>query len=113
MQSILISHEEVMRLRQVLEDDDARVDSRLLNSLRADHIQLKLKSLREAHEGVNKELKSLQAIHKSLKTENNELKLKHTALQGELLECQNETSSLDVEVSKLTNCCELLSKRIQ
>ncbi|GIY31354.1 protein Daple [Caerostris darwini] len=113
MQSILISHEEVMRLRQVLEDDDARVDSRLLNSLRADHIQLKeqLKSLREAHEGVNKELKSLQAIHKSLKTENNELKLKHTALQGELLECQNETSSLDVEVSKLTNCCELLSQK--
>lgn len=59
------------------------------------------------HEGVTKELKSLQAIHKSLKTENNELKLKHTALQGELLECQNETSSLDVEVSKLTNCCEV------
>ncbi|GFY50890.1 protein Daple [Trichonephila inaurata madagascariensis] len=113
MQSVLISHEEVMRLRQVLEDDDSRVDSRLLNSLRADHIQLKeqLKSLREAHEGVTKELKSLQAIHKSLKTENNELKLKHTALQGELLECQNETSSLDVEVSKLTNCCELLTQK--
>ncbi|KAF8778545.1 Protein Daple like protein [Argiope bruennichi] len=113
MQSVLISHEEVMRLRQVLEDDDSRVDSRVLNTLRADHIQLKeqLKSLREAHEGVTKELKSLQAIHKSLKTENNELKLKHTALQGELLECQNETSSLDVEVSKLTNCCELLTQK--
>ncbi|CAL1290097.1 unnamed protein product [Larinioides sclopetarius] len=111
MQSVLISHEEVMRLRQVLEDDDSRVDSRLLNTLRADHIQLKLKSLREVHEGVTKELKSLQAIHKSLKTENNELKLKHTALQGELLECQNETSSLDVEVSKLTNCCELLTQK--
>ncbi|GBM70725.1 Protein Daple [Araneus ventricosus] len=113
MQSVLMSHEEVMRLRQVLEDDDSRVDSRLLNTLRADHIQLKeqLKSLRDAHEGVTKELKSLQIIHKSLKTENNELKLKHTALQGELLECQNETSSLDVEVSKLTNCCELLTQK--
>lgn len=42
MQSVLISHEEVMRLRQVLEDDDARVDSRMLNTLRADHIQLKV-----------------------------------------------------------------------
>lgn len=63
--------------------------------------------MRETHEGVSKELKSLQAIHKSLKTENNELKLKHTAMQGELLECQNETSSLDVEVSKLTSCCEV------
>lgn len=56
---------------------------------------------------MSKELKSLQAIHKSLKTENNELKLKHTAMQGELLECQNETSTLDVEVSKLTSCCEV------
>ncbi|XP_071041565.1 girdin isoform X3 [Parasteatoda tepidariorum] len=70
-----------------------------------------MKSLRENHEEVTTELKALQTIHKTLKTENNELKLKHTALQGELLECQNETSSLDVEVSKLTSCCELLSQK--
>ncbi|KAG8189736.1 hypothetical protein JTE90_012916 [Oedothorax gibbosus] len=113
MQSVMISHEEVMRLRQVLEDDDSRLDTRMLSNLRTDHIHLKdqLRSLRDAHESVTKELKSLQVVHKSLKTENNELKLKHTALQGELLECQNETSSLDVEVSKLTSCCELLTQK--
>lgn len=42
MQSVMISHEEVMRLRQVLEDDDSRVDTRLLSNLRTDHIQLKV-----------------------------------------------------------------------
>lgn len=113
LQAALFSQEEVIRLREVLEEDDARAERGLLNTLRTEHMQLKdqLKSLRDTHEGVAKELKSLQAIHKSLKTENNELKLKHTAMQGELLECQNETSTLDVEVSKLTSCCEILSQK--
>ncbi|XP_054717711.1 girdin-like [Uloborus diversus] len=111
LQAAQFSQEEVMRLREVLQDDEARAETRLLNTLRSETLQLKLKSLHETHENVAKELKSLQAIHKSLKTENNELKLKHTAMQGELLECQNETSSLDIEVSKLTSCCELLSQK--
>lgn len=113
LQAALFSQEEVMKLREVLEEDTSKADGKLLNNLRSEHIQLKdqLRSLKETHGSTTKELKSLQAAHKMLKMEHNELKLKHTALQGELSECQNETSALDIEVSKLTSCCELLSQK--
>lgn len=51
----------------------------------------------------------LQNIYKNLRAENNELKLRHTELQGETAECKDRMNGLNVEVSKLSNYCEMVA----
>lgn len=51
----------------------------------------------------------LQNIYKNLRAENNELKLRHTELQGETAECKDRMNALNVEVSKLSNYCEMVA----
>lgn len=65
------------------------------------------RSLFSANEKLRTEYKSLQGDYKSIKTENNTVKLKLTELNGELNEARDQMAALDVEVSKLTNKCQV------
>ncbi|XP_017485492.1 PREDICTED: protein Daple-like, partial [Rhagoletis zephyria] len=80
------------------------------------NLKEKLVSLTEEHKVLNEELKRLQTehkmlqnIYKNLRAENNELKLRHTELQGETAECKDRMNGLNVEVSKLSNYCEMVA----
>jgi len=57
---------------------------------------------------VETELKMSQNIYKQLRKENNDLKLKYTEVEGESAEYRNKMSSLQIELSKLSDYCESL-----
>ncbi|KAH9497954.1 Girdin [Dermatophagoides farinae] len=67
------------------------------------------KTLNEEHKRLQTEHKMLQNIYKKLRSDNNDLKLKHTELQGETAECKDRMNALNVEVSKLSNYCEMVA----
>lgn len=49
----------------------------------------------------------LQSDYKMLKSENNALKLRYTELQGDMAECRDHANSLDIELAKSANRCEV------
>nr|XP_027202981.1 girdin-like [Dermatophagoides pteronyssinus] len=67
------------------------------------------KILDEEYKRLQTEHKMLQNIYKKLRSDNNDLKLKHTELQGETAECKDRMNALNVEVSKLSNYCEMVA----
>ncbi|XP_050690799.1 girdin-like, partial [Eriocheir sinensis] len=106
------SEDDLLKLREVLESEMSKLksDSTTLANLRGEHSRLKddFRSLFSANEKLRTEYKSLQGDYKSIKTENNTVKLKLTELNGELNEARDQMAALDVEVSKLTNKCQVL-----
>ncbi|KAK3851153.1 hypothetical protein Pcinc_042174 [Petrolisthes cinctipes] len=106
------SEDELLKLREALEDEMAKLkcDSTTLNNLRGEHSRLKddFRSLFSANDKLRAEYKSLQGDYKAIKTENNTVKLRLTELNGELNDTRDQMGVLDVEVSKLTNKCQLL-----
>lgn len=87
--------------REVTEERDCKEK---LEQLSQEH-----KALIEESKRIKTEHKMLQNIYKKLRSENNELKLKHTDLQGETAECKDKMNALNVEVSKLSNYCEMVA----
>nr|XP_045601739.1 girdin-like isoform X2 [Procambarus clarkii] len=106
------SEDELLKLREALEDEMSKlkVDSTSLANLRSEHSRLKddFRSLFSANEKLRTEYKSLQSDYKAVKTENNTVKLRLTELRGELNDARDQMAALDVEVSKLTNKCQVL-----
>ncbi|KAK8405973.1 hypothetical protein O3P69_006998 [Scylla paramamosain] len=106
------SEDDLLKLREVLESEMTKLksDSTTLANLRSEHSRLKddFRSLFSANEKLRTEYKSLQGDYKSIKTENNTVKLRLTELSGELNEARDQMAALDVEVSKLTNKCQVL-----
>lgn len=72
-------------------------------------ITTEYKNLTDEHKRLQTEHKMLQNIYKKLRSDNNDLKLKHTELQGETAECKDRMNALNVEVSKLSNYCEMVA----
>ena len=70
-------------------------------------LQDDFRSLFTANEKLKTEYKSLQSDYKSLKTENNTLKLKQTEVSGQMCDNRDHINSLEVEISKLSNRCEV------
>ena len=56
---------------------------------------------------VEQDLRMLMVEHKTLKREYNELHLKYTQQSGDLVECRDQLNSMDVEVAKMANKCEV------
>ncbi|XP_069946273.1 girdin isoform X2 [Cherax quadricarinatus] len=106
------SEDELLKLREALEDEMSKLkaDSTSLANLRSEHSRLKddFRSLFSANEKLRTEYKSLQSDYKTVKTENNTVKLRLTELRGELNDARDQMAALDVEVSKLTNKCQVL-----
>ncbi|XP_071537129.1 uncharacterized protein Girdin isoform X2 [Panulirus ornatus] len=106
------SEDELLKLREALEEEMTKLktDSTSLANLRSEHSRLKddFRSLFSANEKLRTEYKSLQGDYKTIKTENNTLKLRLTELRGELNDTRDQMAALDVEVSKLTNKCQVL-----
>ena len=65
-----------------------------------------------SNEKLRCEYKNLQGDYKCVKTEKNSLNLRITTLNGELSETKDRIASLDVEVSKITNKCQVRSPAI-
>lgn len=65
------------------------------------------RNLFTANEKLKTEYKSLQCDYKALKTENNTLKLKQTETNGQICDNRDHINGLEVELSKLSNRCEV------
>ncbi|XP_068240760.1 girdin isoform X2 [Palaemon carinicauda] len=104
--------DDLLKMREALDAEMSKLkmDSNSLANLRGEHSRLKddFRSLFSANEKLRTEYKNLQGDYKSVKTENNTVKLRLTELDGELNDTRDQMAALDVEVSKLTNKCQVL-----
>ncbi|XP_068086065.1 girdin [Anabrus simplex] len=92
------------------EKEKLKTESRSLGNLRAEHSSLKddFRNLFTANEKLKQEYRSLQEEYRTQRVESGNLKLRATELQGELAQRQDHTTALEVELSKMTNKCEML-----
>ncbi|XP_043226429.1 girdin-like [Amphibalanus amphitrite] len=106
--------DDLVRIKETLEEEreSLRTDTRSLQNLREEHSRLKddFRSLFTANEKLKTEYKSLQSDYKSLKSENNSLKLKQTEVSGQMCDNRDHINGLEVEISKLSNRCEVLTQ---
>ncbi|KAJ6218480.1 hypothetical protein RDWZM_009637 [Blomia tropicalis] len=114
LRAIILKHEQLvdktnkelqcLQMKATKENVDETNYKEKLSQLSEEH-----KNLNEEHKRLQNEHKMLQNIYKKLRSDNNELKLKHTELQGETAECRDQMNALNVEVSKLSNYCEMVA----
>ncbi|XP_047737641.1 girdin [Hyalella azteca] len=108
------SEDELLKMKEKLDSEmsNLKSDSISLSNLRAEHSKLKddFRSLFASNDKLRCEYKSLQSDYKAVKGENNSLKLRLTELGGELNDAKDHMTALDVEVSKLTNKCQVLQE---
>uniref|UniRef100_A0A1B6DUN4 Calponin-homology (CH) domain-containing protein n=1 Tax=Clastoptera arizonana TaxID=38151 RepID=A0A1B6DUN4_9HEMI len=92
--------------------DNLKDESKSLNNLRAEHSKLKddFRSLFTSNEKLKKEYRALQEEYKSLRVESGKCKLSLTELNGELETRNDKITGLEVQVSKLTSQCEMLTQ---
>lgn len=79
-------------------------------NLRAEHSKLKddFRHLFTANERVKNEYKNIQEQYKLIRSENGRLNLHNTELSGEINLRTEHAKGLEIELTKLTNRCELL-----
>lgn len=65
------------------------------------------RNLFTASEKLKQEYRSLQEEYRSLRSENGSLKLRQTEMRGELAKSNDQSTLLEIEVSKLNNRCEV------
>ncbi|KAK3922874.1 Protein Daple [Frankliniella fusca] len=92
------------------EKDSLKEASRSLGNLRAEHSKLKddFRNLFTASEKQRMDFRGIQDEHKVLRSENAELRIRQTQIQGELASQTDHVNSLELELSKLRNKCEML-----
>ncbi|XP_026276832.1 girdin [Frankliniella occidentalis] len=92
------------------EKDSLKEASRSLGNLRAEHSKLKddFRNLFTASEKQRMDFRGIQDEHKLLRAENAELRIRQTQLQGELASQLDHINSVELELSKLRNKCEML-----
>lgn len=103
--TISITNTELASLREHMEagdGDEERLKSKIAS------LQDQNKALSEDLSRKENEHLMLTNIYKKLRGENNDLKLKYTELQGQLCECQDRMNSMQTEMGKLTNYCEMV-----
>lgn len=96
---------ELASLREQMEAGDGD-EERL--KVRITSLQDQNKALSEDVSRKENEHVMLTNIYKKLRSENNDLKIKYTELQGQLIECQDRMNSMQTEMGKLTNYCEMV-----
>lgn len=94
------------------EKEALKAESRSLSNLRAEHSKLKddFRNLFTASEKLKGEYRAVQEEYKNIRAEARRLKLTVTELQGELAVRADRITSLEVQLSKLSNQCDMLSQ---
>ncbi|XP_065199970.1 girdin [Planococcus citri] len=107
--------EKYMRLKATCngleaEKENFKKDSESLINLRTEHSKLKedFRNLFTASEKLKIEYRLLQDEYKKVRSEAGRMKVTVTELQGQLSASSEKILSLELEISKLTNKCELL-----
>ncbi|XP_037079352.1 girdin-like [Pollicipes pollicipes] len=112
--AVTSGQDDLVKIKETLEEEreSLRTDTRSLQNLREEHSRLKddFRNLFTANEKLKTEYKSLQSDYRSLKTENNTLKLKQTEVRGQMCDNRDHINGLEVEISKLSNRCEVLTQ---
>jgi predicted nuclease with TOPRIM domain len=71
------------------------------------HLQDDFRSLFQANEKLKTDYRVLQEEYKKVRSEASKLKLNLTELQGELATRNEKITTLELEISKLSNRCEV------
>lgn len=100
--------EQVKELRATI--DAKKKEHETFASLRTEHSNLKddFRNLFTANERVKNEYQNIQKQYKLIRSENARLNLHNTELSGELNVRIEQTKGLEIELTKLSNRCELL-----
>lgn len=95
-------------LRQ--EIDSTKTDAAGLSSLKQEHSKLKddFRNLFTQSDRMKQEYKNMQEQYRAMRSENGQLKLQHTELQGELNNRIDVATGLDIDLTKVSQRCEML-----
>lgn len=95
-------------LRQ--EIDGMKSDAAGLSSLKQEHSKLKddFKNLFTQTDRMKQEYKNMQEQYRAMRSENGQLRLQHTELQGELNNRIDVATGLDIELTKVSQRCDML-----
>lgn len=90
--------------------DTKKKEHETFANLRTEHSKLKddFRHLFTANERVKNEYKNIQEQYKLIRSENARLNLHNTELSGEINVRTEQTKGLEIELTKLSNRCELL-----
>lgn len=90
--------------------DTSKNDQDAFTNLRTEHSRLEydFRNLYTTNERVVKEYKKMQEQYKLIRSENSRLNLSNTELSGELNVRIEQTKGLEIELTKLSNKCEML-----
>ncbi|GBP57950.1 Protein Daple, partial [Eumeta japonica] len=93
-----------------LEKETLKVESRNLTNLRAEHSKLKddFRNLFTASDRLKNEYRNMQEEYRSLRSEATQLKLRTTEMSGEINTKNEIITSLELEVNKTNQHCEML-----
>ncbi|CAG4930092.1 unnamed protein product [Colias eurytheme] len=93
-----------------LEKENFKIESRNLINLRAEHSKLKedFRNLFTASDRLKNEYRHMQEEYRNLRTEVSQLKLRNTEISGEMNTKSEVISSMELEISKTNQHCEML-----
>ncbi|KAL4713173.1 hypothetical protein ACJJTC_018818 [Scirpophaga incertulas] len=93
-----------------LERENLKIESRNLINLRAEHSKLKddFRNLFTASDRLKNEYRNMQEEYRNLRSEVTQLKLKNTELSGEINTKIEIITSLELEINKTNQHCEML-----
>lgn len=85
-------------------------ENETFNTLRTEHSKLKddFRSLFTTSDRLKTDYRSMQEQYKILRSENARLNLQNTELTGDLSLRNDQTKTLEIELTKVTNRCEML-----
>ncbi|XP_063362436.1 protein Daple [Cydia amplana] len=93
-----------------MERDNLKIESRNLVNLRAEHSKLKddFRNLFTASDRLKNEYRNMQEEYRSLRSEVTQLKLRNTEMSGEINTKVEVITSMELEISKTNQHCEML-----
>ncbi|XP_072932665.1 uncharacterized protein Girdin [Epargyreus clarus] len=93
-----------------IERENLRIESRNLTNLRAEHSKLKedFRNLFTASDRLKTEYRNMQEEYRNLRSEVTQLKLKNTEMSGEINTKLEVITSMELEISKTNQHCEML-----
>lgn len=93
-----------------LEHENLKIESRNLTNLRAEHSKLKddFRNLFTASDRLKNEYRNMQEEYRNLRSEVTQLKLRNTEMSGEMNTKQEIITSMELEVNKTNQHCEML-----
>ncbi|OWR52910.1 hook protein [Danaus plexippus plexippus] len=93
-----------------LERENLKIESRNLTNLRAEHSKLKedFRNLFTASDRLKNEYRNMQDEYRNLRSEVSQLKLRNTEMSGEINTKVEVITSMELEISKTNQHCEML-----